>query len=315
MSNPIKTMPNQSMLDIVIQACGSLEAGMQFAAENARNISDIPVPDEEFQVESINSTNTDKDVVKYLVRNGITIGTLDNRTEISFSIILKPVMTVVPSTSSPPYITGDYQFDWQTAPGFVNTYPIPHLHYPANDNLMWHITEERYLAHETPENSLSSGHYMDDGLLPYTIGWVAGRGLMMIWSDLSAPDRTATFVDSKGNEAFCAPLIILSNTAQSVVEYLIADLSVDVVSRTGSSVTLRLTRNHHLIGLLDFVTHSMSWLYDAIGGTPDPLDPGNADKTILVLTRGTYTFGVATVYTNSGTAYPPSALSMVVEIS
>jgi hypothetical protein len=301
------------MLDVVIQAYGTLEAGMHFTSLNGKNISDVPSAGDEFQLK--NTGVTDAAVLKYIGQNGITIGTLDSQPEVRFDIILKPVMTVVPSTTSPPHITVHYQFDWQKAPGFVNLYPIPHAHYPANDNMMWHVTEERYLAHETPDSSLCSGYFMDDGILPYTIGWVAGRGLMMIWSDLTAPVKSATFVDSKGHEAFCAPVILLSNVAQNVLEYLIADISADIVSATGTAVTLRLTRRHSPIGLLDFVTHSMSWMYDATSGYPDPLDPGNTDKTILVLTRGTYKFGVATVYTNAGTAYPPSAFSMVVEIT
>ena len=82
------------------------------------------MPGEDFQVKNIDAGNTDTGVLKYLAQNGITIGTLNNDTEIRFAIVLKPVMSVVPSTSSPPYITGDYEFDWQTAPGFVNLYPI-----------------------------------------------------------------------------------------------------------------------------------------------------------------------------------------------
>ena len=316
MANSIKVVPNQGLLDVILQACGTLEGGMQMMLANGRSISDYPDVGDTLHVNNQDAGKSDSGVLTYLQQNGIVIGTLsETGSLLSFEVVLKPEMHVVSTTSSPPSVTGAYQFKLAAASPFLNVYPIQHAHYPANDNFLYYITEERYIAGDTPDVNLTTGNYMDAESLPYNLAWVSGRGFMLAWIDLSAPAKTATFVDSMGNEAFVGPLIVFDNVSQNIEEYLIADILVELVSATRNTATLRLTKSHTPIGHIDFLDYVMNWLYDATGGTPDPLDPTNSDKTILTLIRGTYTFGVATFYTNGGTTYPPSAFSMVITIT
>ena len=316
-------MPNQSMPDVILQGCGTLEGGMQMMLENNMSISDYPDVGSVFIVDSIDKPLiSSTEVLQYLKQNGIIIGTLDSDVAIRVEEVLKPVMQVSPRTSSLPSVTGLYEFDYMTAPGFINVYPIPHAYYPSNPTPPFnYITEERFIAGDMPDINLGIDiggvgvPYMDSKQVIYNLIWITGRGFMLVWSDMGPGTKTLTFVDIKGNSAFAAPLIVLDNATQNLEEYLIAELLVEVVTVTHNTATLRLTRHHPPISHVDFVTHVMSWLGDASGGSADPLDPGNPDKTILVLQRGSYTFGVGTIYTNGSVTYPASAFTEVVEIT
>lgn len=324
MSNTIRVMPNQSMADVIVQACGTLEGGMQMMAVNGKSISDYPVVGDILAVSTPDeAANRDAEALRYLKQNDIIIGTLGDVSLVTVTVVLKPVMQVVPRTSSPPSTTGTYQFSFEAAPGFVNVYPIPHAYYPDMPNVpLNYLTEDRYIAGTAyPDIDLgrdASGiglPYMDAMNISYDLLWVPWRGFMLVWSNLGAGPKTATFVDVNGNKAYSSPLIVLDNATQAVEEYLIADLVVDIIATTHGTATLRLTRSHHSVGHTDFVTRTMTWLEDATGGAPDPLDPTNPDKTILVLPSGSYTFGVATLYINGATTYPASAFTEVVEIT
>jgi hypothetical protein len=322
MNSSIKVMPNQSMADVILQSCGSLEAGMKVMADNDKSISDYPNVGDVITIDSAGiSAYADTGVLQYLRQNDIVIGTLGDIADVECTILLKPVMHVVPRTLTPPAITGRYEFNFQAASGFINVYPIPHTYYPLATPVLTFITEDRYIAGEMPaiaagmDGSGSGLPYMDALLLAYSLDWVVGRGFMLAWSDMAMSVKTATFIDINGNEAYASPLIALDNITQTVVEYMIANLDVELVSASHGMATLRLTRSHNPVAHSDFVTQVMSWIEDAAGGSPDPLDPTNPDKTILVLPRGKYTFGVSTLYINAATIYPASAFTEVVEIS
>lgn len=306
------------MLDIINQGCGSLEAGMQFCTDNGVAISDYPDVGTIYTISDQALAGGDESVLQYLAQKGDVLGTLGVVPSLGFSVVLKPVMHVVPSDPNPPSFSGFYSYNFQAnTSAFINVNAIAAGDYPSLNNIVSYETEDRIIAgfapDITPENA--SSLVMSARLIPYKIPWVASRGFMMMWSDLSAAERTATFMDVAGNKAYVSPLIVLDSSTQNVEEYLVADLLVELVSAGYNTVQLRLTRSHAPVAHADFVTHVMSWLHDATGGTPDPLDPTNADKTIVTLTRGTYTFGVGTVYWNVSIPYPASAFSMVVEIS
>ena len=74
MEQKIKVKPNQSFLDVILQGCGALEAGMLVAAENDISISILP--DVDSPVLIIQHDQDDKTVLKYLAQSGIVIGTL-----------------------------------------------------------------------------------------------------------------------------------------------------------------------------------------------------------------------------------------------
>jgi hypothetical protein len=313
----IKVMPNQSMLDVILQGCGSLEAGMQFCNDNGIAISDYPDVGTIYKVSNESQATGDQGVLQYFAQNGLVIGTLGAVPVLGFSIVLKPVMHVLPGDPNPPSVSGYYTYNFQADTGFINVNAIAAGDYPSVNNPVLYETEDRVIAGYAPETTDEDAvsMLMSARQLQYKIPWVMWRGFMMIWSDLSVAEKTATFVDVTGNQAYVSPLIVLDSTTQNVEEYLIADLLVELVSAAHNTVTLRLTRSHGPVAHVDFETHVMSWLHDATGGTPDPLDPANPDKIILTLPEGSYTFGVGTVYWNVTHEYPASAFSMVVKIS
>jgi hypothetical protein len=154
--------------------------------------------------------------------------------------------------------------------------------------------------------------------LPYQLDWTVGLGYMVVYSSHSKPLKTVTYRDVEGNEAYCAPLTVLSNTNQNVIEHLLGNMSIELISATPSTVTLRLTKSHPPVALADFANHKTFWLYDALDGNPDPDDPGNGNKRIINLAPGTYTLGAITTYyyviPPVPHAFPSSSFSMVIRV-
>jgi hypothetical protein len=312
MTNTIKVKPNQSMLDVIVQGSGSLESGMQMMTDNSCSISEYPDVDDVFVIMDAVSKSGDQSAARYFNQSNIVIGTLGNVGVVGFTIVLKPEMKVVPNTVSPPSVTGYYSFDFSGTPGYINVNPLAGTYLTTNP--ISYMTEERYGVGEVPdvvsEYSISLPSAKS---IPYQVPWLPYRGFMMVWSG-SDIYNTATFVDSEGNQAYVSPLILLDNLTQNVEEYLLANIYVELISANHGRATLRLTRSHGPVGHINFVDHQMSWIEDAAGGMPDPTDPGNPDKTILILPRGRYTFGVATIYRNGAIIYPPSSFTEVVVI-
>src|ERR1035437_6670194 len=87
MTKPV--IANQSMQDVIIMACGSMEAGMAFCALNDVAISDLPVVGAVYQIPPFgaapddsliqsSSDQADNGVLQYLGQYGIVMGTLGN---------------------------------------------------------------------------------------------------------------------------------------------------------------------------------------------------------------------------------------------
>ena len=72
----ITAQPNQSMLDLIIQATGSLEAGGQWCRDNNVALSDVPVVGTQYIVSAAAVALGDAGVVKYLAERNIVPGTL-----------------------------------------------------------------------------------------------------------------------------------------------------------------------------------------------------------------------------------------------
>jgi hypothetical protein len=154
----------------------------------------------------------------------------------------------------------------------------------------------------------------------------AHPAIMMVFFDVEGTSLTVDplkFKDILGNTAYAAPLICLDTTSQAILSPspLIADIIVELVSSTSTHATLRITRSHPTFPtsgpLNDFKSYVMKWTDDALGGTPDPLDPTNDNKTIVTVPIGTYNFGVNATYTNTGLSidYPKSRITCCVEVS
>ena len=76
MAGVIKVLPNQSMPDVIIQATGSMEGGMQFCMDNGVSISDIPEVGTVYVVSDAALAMGDSGVIVYLAQNNVVLGTL-----------------------------------------------------------------------------------------------------------------------------------------------------------------------------------------------------------------------------------------------
>lgn len=75
----ITVLPNQSMADVIIMACGSMEGGMQFCADNNVAISDVPVVGAVYVVSDAAVAaggSVGAGVLVYMQKRGIVVGTL-----------------------------------------------------------------------------------------------------------------------------------------------------------------------------------------------------------------------------------------------
>ena len=71
--NTIIVKPNQTLLDVIIMSCGTIECAMDFAAVNGRSISDVVTVGQTLTVPE--EIIADKAALKYISDNKIVLGT------------------------------------------------------------------------------------------------------------------------------------------------------------------------------------------------------------------------------------------------
>lgn len=199
---------------------------------------------------------------------------------------------------------------------FVNLYPLLPTYLTTN-TVQWQSAND-YLGGVvetiTTQTSLSTG--MSGGVVDYIAPTLPEPGeIRVYWNDLEAPILTITFKDINGNQAEICPVIFVNDTYTSG-EYLLGALTIALVEQEETYVKLRVTKSHAAITTTNVALGGMFWLHDALGGTPDPLDPTNENKTILTLATGNYKMGVLTTYTTTGGAldWPKSRFTMVINV-
>lgn len=72
----VTVKPNQSMCDVILQACGSMEAGMQFCSDNGVGITDVPMVGTVYQVSAAAQALGSASVLTKAAQQGIVFGTL-----------------------------------------------------------------------------------------------------------------------------------------------------------------------------------------------------------------------------------------------
>jgi Bacterial Ig-like domain (group 2) len=254
--------------------------------------------------------------------------TVNPHPPLAMTVMLKPILTPVMLSGTPPGTTGIYQFRLQADSGFVNVNSLIST-YPSN-NSVHYFTEADYLGAMgmgAPNTTVEvSGNPMTSiftvGIFWHVAWYAHGASQMMCWwNDVGPLVTPIQFEDTSGFTAEVAPLIIMDTITNTAQGYLVGAVAVALVSSTGTTATLRLTRSHPAFPpsgpLNDYKNFTMAWTDDAIGGTADPADPTNANKTIVTVAAGSYKFGVETTYTNpvSHIDYPKSLATVAVEVS
>ena len=76
MATSITVKYNQSMYDVIVQATGSIAAGMQFCGDNGVSITDVPPVGAVMIVSDAALALGDAGVLAWLRANNVTVGTM-----------------------------------------------------------------------------------------------------------------------------------------------------------------------------------------------------------------------------------------------
>jgi hypothetical protein len=305
------------MPDLVIQGCGSLEAAAQFCLDNSAAIGDIPTVGNTYLITDVATAIAGTEgsaILLDLQKNGTVIGTLATipPPDLAYTILLYPVLKAAASVTGDPAILRYWKFDITDDVGFINVDPLTGW---RTDNHLNSLPVNTYFSGGAGIINLPiSTATFPTFDLTYKIVW-SHADYELVWGSAIAP------VDSSGNYASVIPVIILDQTTETVLEFLVPQLDIDLVTATPASVTLRITRSHPAVnpslGDASITGVTMSWGSVASGGTPDPMDPTNPDKVIVTLTPGIYRIGLTAAYTTppAPIALPTSQTEMIIQIS
>jgi len=308
--------PNQSMPDVIVQATGSMEAGMQFCRDNGVSISDVPVVGTIYVVSdaamAISGKNGDADVTRYLQQNSIVIGTLNPPPPLQMRIALKPKLGVMLNSPGAP-TAHPYQYGLGSVvtDGFIKAYPL--LEDFLTENPVFIIADHDYPVSPLPQNEWLVTAMTSEAVV-WMLDWLPDGSYQVIWSDVEADFPTVTFKDINGNTAFFSPVVTLDEDIQRCVDCMIADIAVERVGSTSELCKVRITRSHAAINESVIDIAGMLWIRNSFVYGPDPDDPLNEDKIIAELPPGAYTIGVKTSYLRTSLPFPDSAVSMVFEV-
>ena len=234
-------------------------------------------------------------------------------------VVLAPYLNAVYNAGTvTPALLGRYDYKLVPGSSFVNIYPLLHeyLMDPLNGGANYfkyeHISQIFASLppsiYTTPPTTMTSRE-TDIPNIPYSLA-----DFLVIWN-AGHTINSVTFKDIRGNIGICAPVIIMQGTEADIYKYWIRDINVEFISSDGEYATLLLVRNS--TGASSGIRQDMVWLYDAVGGMPDPLDPTNPDLTVVRLRAGKYHFGVEVTYTLSVIpfTYPSKSIfSIAVEV-
>lgn len=313
----ITAKPNQSMQDLVLMACGSLDGAMAFCRANGVSISDVPVAGDEYVVPT--GIDVDDDALTTLAQKGIEIGTLNAGLAPHFGIILYPMMA-----ASVVYPVGGGLFDLVLAasPGFIHANELPD---PWTDtNLLKTMLKSDYdlsgvlmatvaTPYATLQSDKETRYFIDSALV--------ASDIYMWWSDLPTDflGATVTYEDIAGWRATCAPLVLMPTVGMLAMHTLIGTISL-AYDGTAGPYSFAITKGHTPIIGVDAVPAGQGLAYRPAGTsgiwTNIPTTGPGEETVTAAFTPGIYELILWTQYTNSTTTggWPASVISMVFEV-
>ncbi|GAA4465255.1 hypothetical protein GCM10023093_17090 [Nemorincola caseinilytica] len=318
----VTVQPNQSILDVVLNEYGSLEAAMTFCTANGISLSTIPVAGTTYQVPASIEGNAIS--LAYLRSRDITIGTADVNVEIPgpliASIVLRPYEMSINLNG---YHLGEFGLRWVSHVAFYNRYPLledwvvpPKLILTSIEQ--WDIPPSG-LAGAEAELLLSAGQMFEKILeFPPTTESV-GAGVHFWYSDPSSfwENAVARFEDVEGNSAVCAPVVVYYSPTATLYT-IIGQLQLHIGTQIGESYIQPITILHPPDNpVFNVLYHKI--IYQTSSG--EEVSTGalaTGDTVELHLTAGIYHIILATTYTRPFEGVDPgpySFNSLVLEVT
>jgi hypothetical protein len=320
MAATIIAKPNQSMQDLVLMACGTMDGAIDFCLANNVRISDVPVVGRAYQVPAVIAQ--DEVILTELQQNGIVIGTLNpDPVPVTgpYSIILYPMMdgsVVFPGPS------GGYELVLADTGSLIHinslltAWPRPN-----------HMMSEHKDVYETDMGS-SAGDItpiptlQTDREVRYFIGAGVSTGHVYMWWAVPDPDiyGTVTYKDVAGWRGVFAPLALYyPSLGGDIVNTLIGTIDLSFDSVVGPYKRLKLEIGHTPITVTDFNIVGQGLAYRTSGTgiwitVPELISVG--DTVYINFTPGVYDILLKTAYMNDDNTFswPTSYLIMVIEV-
>jgi hypothetical protein len=302
--------PNQSMVDVALNSCGTVEALMPICRAN--NVSPSSIPQVGSDLIIPDNARRDQEVLRYAAANDVVIGTANVESPLALRVLLAPSMKLRWNSAVAPHTLGYYDFSQRGEGDFI----------------AYHDLQDEYLTPNTLNHELLGVYdplagfpymhefvtsFMPDLDIQYRLPVTPSVEEVLVWSDT----LTTTFKDEDGNEAIWNPLMVLEPNIQRAAAYLIAVMDLEVVAADSGNMTLRVHRQMKSDtegGGAEM--SSMSWMGTTSGGAADPDHPSNPDYTLLTLGPGIYTLEVIGHYirTADSVVLPNSKSQIVIEI-
>jgi hypothetical protein len=311
---------NQTLVDVALQTCGTMEALSYIARAN--DIAPSAVPDAGTVLIIPDNAPTDPVVLKVIADKKLMIATANvpPLPQLTADFVLYPKMNFVARTVGAPH-SGSWQYKLIGADDFVNLYDLVADY--LTDNKVYAQTEDYIVSGASAISATPDVvTLMSSKVVNWDIPWsnpALGYVYLLVWSDVALGDNTTTvYKDVNGNQAHVAPLLIIDNLTQNLIQYMLASVTSEVLSATGTHTTVRITRYHADAIVADFADMEMEWIGNMAGAlVEDPANAGNVDIRLAVLPAGTHIIGVRTAYAfpDEGVTWPPSEFTAVLEVA
>lgn len=294
----VTVQPRQSMQDVILMGCGTLEGAMAFCRLNNVALSDTPVAG---TVNAVPVAYKDDKALKYMADNEVMIGTLSPDPVLpmlELTVVLRPVMDVefVPDGGFTAYL-----LNLVAAEDFLNVNDL------VEDWLIEPAIRAAFKSGWDVDGDTGSGDLVDASStmaskalqFVWVSAFIGGEQVVFYSKDMAAR-AIALFQDVEGNRAVYAPFLIYDVDTTTLIE-MVGTIAIEVLSATSSAVTVRLTPGHS--GTLAGWSVVAQELYELVDGMPVALTgETDGDSLIVELAAGAHEIGINTLYESAAAA-------------